>query len=120
MLIVDDDLGVVLWAYRALQNAGYPVLPATTIATAKKLLNEFRPNLALLMINMSLLGANDLVISLRHTHPRIRVLAIVDEDKEIEKPAEGVIVSPQNLNDPETAVTLVRAVKSFLSRRHVA
>jgi two-component SAPR family response regulator len=119
-LVVDDDLGVVLWAYRALQNAGHPVLPATSVSVAKELLAEFRPDLALLLIKMSLPGVNDLAISLRGSHPGLRVLAIVDVDREVESPAEGVIVTPQDLNDPDAAATLVRTVNGFLTRRHVA
>jgi DNA-binding response OmpR family regulator len=114
ILIVDNNLGFVLWAGWELQNAGYEVLPATTIATSKKLLEEFRPNLAILMINMLLRGATCLAARLRHAHPGLRVLAIVDEDQGIENPAEGVIVRPRDLSDPETTATLVRRVQSFL------
>jgi DNA-binding response OmpR family regulator len=80
VLIVDSDLGFVLWLGRILYDAGYEAFPATGVREATALTSEFEGKIDLLIVNPSLVGAIDLVDSLRRAKGDLKVLALLDED----------------------------------------
>ena len=61
ILIVDGDLGLVLWLGRMLVDAGHDAVPAQNIAEADRLMRELDLRVDLLVINPSLQGAADLL-----------------------------------------------------------
>ncbi len=60
LLLVDDDNLVLATTSSGLKAAGYIVRTAQTVAEAIELLEEYRPDLALLDIRMGLQGGFDL------------------------------------------------------------
>jgi ActR/RegA family two-component response regulator len=100
VLLVDGDLGFVLWLGRTLYDAGYEAFPATTIPEAVAVINELKAKIDLLMVNPSLIGTTELVDSLCRARAGLRVLVLLDEqgkgagqipnaDATIQKPPEA-------------------------------
>jgi hypothetical protein len=82
VLIVDRDLGFVFWLGQVLDNAGYYALPAKSIADASALLDHFKLEIDLLIVNQSSEGADGFVDALRRQQGHLKVIAVIDESGE--------------------------------------
>jgi hypothetical protein len=82
VLILDSDLGFVLWLGRALYDAGYDAFPATGVVDAANLVSELGGKVDLFIANPCLGGAIDLVDSIRRTQRNLKVIALLDEEDE--------------------------------------
>lgn len=82
VLIVDDDLGFLVWLPAILGKAGYGAIPARTISDAAKLMRGFRPRV--LVINPSLRGAANFVNRLRRQNPDLKVIFLADPRNQLE------------------------------------
>lgn len=81
-LIVDHDLGFVLWLAEALGTAGYHAYPAESVADAGVVLGKLRDGIDLAIVNPTLPRVGSLVKSLtKSSHPP-DILALEPEPAE--------------------------------------
>jgi len=79
ILIVESDLGLVAFLSKSLSDAGYEVIPAPTSQTATMLLEELEnPKVDLLVANLALPGAADLIPALKKKNQSLKVIAVED------------------------------------------
>jgi DNA-binding response OmpR family regulator len=77
ILIVDDDLGFVMWLANTLRTNGYTTLPMTSAPEARRVIAELEiAEVDLVIVNPALLGASDLIDSLQMQQGFLRVLNI--------------------------------------------
>jgi DNA-binding response OmpR family regulator len=76
VLIVDFNLGFVFWLGQLLQSAGFAAFPARSVSDAGVVLVEFALAVDILILNLSLPGAADLIARLRDHQEHLKVIAI--------------------------------------------
>lgn len=76
ILIVDDDLGFLVWLGLTLGANGFVTVPATSGAQAKQVIEELRVTINLAIVNLALAGMSDLSDSLKQSDPSMKVIAI--------------------------------------------
>ena len=114
LLLVDDDNLVLATTSSGLKAAGYIVRTAQTVAEAIELLEEYRPDLALLDIRMGLQGGFDLARVLRDRYAIPFVfLSAYDDQATVEEATElgavGFLVKPVDF--PQITPTFEAALK---------
>jgi DNA-binding NtrC family response regulator len=77
-LIVDDDLGFLLWLGEMLTESGYQAVPALQCRQALTLVKRLALRIDLLVLNPELRGAARAMNMLAGEHPRLRVVLIRD------------------------------------------
>jgi hypothetical protein len=77
-LIVDDDLGFLLWLGEMLTESGYQAVPALQCRQALTLVKKLALPIDLLVLNPELRGAKRTIDVLAAEHPRLRVVLIRD------------------------------------------
>lgn len=78
VLIVDDDFGFVTWLGVTLAVKGYATVPATSASVARQLIDELSVGPDLVIVNLELAGAIELIETLRGTNAALKVIAIED------------------------------------------
>ena len=79
VLIVDGDLGFVAFLWKSLSQAGYAALPATGSQPAIRLLEEVEnPKVDLLIVNLALRVADDLIPLLKKQNQSLKIIAVED------------------------------------------
>jgi DNA-binding response OmpR family regulator len=118
VLIVEKDLGFLLWSSHALTNVGYAVLPAENVAAARGLLNNYRLESGLVIIDPSLSGVADLIETLRRERGRWEVVALSDGDgKTVLLPdVDAVVTRPPDARCPGATADFVLEIEN-LNRR---
>ena len=76
ILLVDDDLGFVVWLGQTLASNGYLTVPAAGGQQAKQVMEELGIKICLAIVNLALPGVSDLVEMLQQRDPSIKVIAI--------------------------------------------
>jgi len=77
ILVLDDDLGFVMWLGRILTEAGFLAMPASTSQEATAIVEECRfPKVDLLIANFELAGSRDLVQKLGSLGKKFRLIGI--------------------------------------------
>jgi hypothetical protein len=80
ILIIDDDLGFIIWLGLALVSRGYLTIPASSCRNALRLVDELQlPTIDLIMINPGLPGASDVISVLRGRSGSLKVMSIEDQ-----------------------------------------
>ena len=80
ILIIDNDLGFLMWLGLSLASRGYLTIPATSCQNALRLVDELQPpTIDLVMINRALPGASDLISVLRSRRGSLKVMSIEDQ-----------------------------------------
>lgn len=122
ILVVDRDLGFVLWFAVALVEAGYAAFPAASLPGARELAGRLEPNLDVLVVNPRMAGASGLVSCLKGIQPELKVAALVDA----ESPpigsltfANATIPKPVRV-DRKAARCLVHAIDHLLTLNRAA
>ena len=82
VLLVDRDVGFVLWLAAALGRAGYLALPTRSSQDVRKLLKQLGVPVHLLIVACSLPDASALARSLRRYRPHLKVIALTDDGEE--------------------------------------
>lgn len=95
VLIVDNDLGFVIWLGVWLAANRYATLPAGTSWAAQQLLNELRVTPDLVIANLAVAGTVELAESLRLANPALKVIAI-EEATPIARPIAVDAVHPRS------------------------
>ncbi len=107
VLMVDEELGFLLWLGAVLGEAGYRAVPGKTVTDAARMARVFPPNV--LVINPELQGAVNLIAALRVHNPALKVIALAEPEQGL----EGVFVvahKPTEVTD-ETARAWLRMVE---------
>lgn len=81
ILVVDSDLGFILWLGRVLIGAHQQLLPACSVSDAMLLVGEPAEPVDLLIINSSMPHSSELIDRLRGTQSHMKVLALGEEGK---------------------------------------
>ena len=76
ILVVDDDLGFVMWLGRMLADMGYRALPARNGSEAIGQIERTKIPVDLVMVNLALPGGRALVKTLARLDPPARVVSI--------------------------------------------
>jgi len=115
VLLVDDDVLVRSLVGDLLQRSGFDVRSCSDVTQARQVVEEFDPDLAILDVN---LGAGPTGVQLgyvlRQVHPGVGVMyltryptALVTEPGLAEHIAESVVVSKDDVSDPEVLISAV-------------
>jgi hypothetical protein len=81
VLLVDNDLGFMFWLGGVLGGAGHSVAPAGTTRAAQSLTRKLGTSIDLLLLNPAVAGARVLAEKLRRTHAAVRVVALLDANR---------------------------------------
>jgi hypothetical protein len=82
ILIVDQDLGFVMWLGHTFALKGYLTLPITSAPEALRVIAELQiAALDLLIVNPALPGTSDLIETLRSQQGALKVIPIEDSDR---------------------------------------
>ena len=101
ILIIDNDLGFLMWLGLSLASRGYLTIPATSCQNALSLVDELQPpTIDLVMINRALPGASDLVSALRSQHGSLKVMSIEDQ-----------VRAPQSRSESEWLSTILKILR---------
>src|ERR1041385_3745311 len=77
VLILDNDLGFVMWLGRALNDAGIRALPSSTCVEASAIVRKLRPaRVNLLIANLALEGSREVVEKLAAKNESLKIIAI--------------------------------------------
>ena len=76
VLIVDGDVGFLLWLSHALAADGYIPIGATSAAEARRLLRELSLGVAVFIVNLQLPGMFELTETLRRENRLMKVIRI--------------------------------------------
>ena len=77
-LIVDDDVGFILWLGEMLTESGYQAIPALHCRQALTLVKKLALRVDVLVVNPELRGATRAMKTLSSGHPSLRVVLIRD------------------------------------------
>jgi two-component system cell cycle response regulator DivK len=119
ILYVEDNLDNRVLVRRILMSENYAVLEAVNAADALKILNNARPDLILMDINMPDMDGYTLTARIKAMpgFERIPILALTanvmrgDKEKTLEAGCDGYIQKPLDIDQ------LIREVERFLPRR---
>jgi DNA-binding NtrC family response regulator len=76
ILIVDDDLGFLVWLGLTLASGGFATVPATTASQAGEVIHQLRITINLAVVNLNLPGVPEFCASLKSQTPSIKLIAI--------------------------------------------
>lgn len=109
VLIVDDELGFLLWLATVLGEAGHRAVPAKTVTGAERMARAFPPNV--LVVNPELRGAAHLIDTQRTRNVDLKVIALADPTDQL----EDVIVIPRPTEiTAETGKRWLRTIENIL------
>ncbi len=91
VLLVDADLGFLLWLGRLLADAGYDTVPARNVAGAHTIRHQLNPDVSVdvLVVSGSLTGAGMLVTELCRSYRQMKVIVVLDSGTELRSDLEG-------------------------------
>jgi hypothetical protein len=115
ILIVDNDLGFILWLGRVLIGAHQQPLPACNVSDAMVLADAANP-VDLLIINSSLPHSSEFITKMRRTQSKIKVIALDDEVKE-RLPHDHAWRSSPGQSGPSAEQKWLKAIKGLLGSR---
>ena len=76
VLMVDEDLGFLLWLGQLFAEIGYRSVPASSCRQAASHLKKLKVNISLVVVNQGLKGARSLLKTLEGDANRIRIILI--------------------------------------------
>ena len=81
-LILDDDLGFVLWLSQALAPGEIQAIPSLKVTEAKRLLRELGLNVDVLIVNPMVPGAGAYAKTLLSQQRKLRMMAVVERPED--------------------------------------
>ena len=108
ILILDDDVGFVLWLGKTLAEAGYQVVPALHIGEASELIRSLGLTIDLLIMNPAARGADEFIQTLRHQREGLRLIAPVEDPADASTTfveVDGVGRRPPFVNDIQDLIS---------------
>jgi DNA-binding response OmpR family regulator len=121
VLIVDPDLGFLLWLGQVLADAGFSNLPALTIQEAKTLIGTLNLTVNLLIIDPTVAGANAFIRTMRRER-HVGVIAVVTSMTELDAGIRGIdaVRSKPTTADDLEASEWLRTIGHLLSNPAVS
>ena len=121
VLIVDPDLGFLLWLGQLLADAGYCGLPALTVQEATTLIGTLNLTVDLLIIDPTVAGAAAFVRALRRER-YVGVIAVITSMAELDVGMRGVdaVRSKPTTADDLEASEWLRTIGHLLSNPAVS
>jgi hypothetical protein len=97
-LIVEEDVGFLLWLGQLLTEAGYRTIPASDSRQAAAFVHEIGVPIHLAVVNFNLKGASSMLRALGATHRDLRIIAIGHPGKEnpARVPASAILEKPRS------------------------
>ena len=84
ILILDNDLGFLIWMANVLEPFGYQVVPANTVSYAVKLIRKWRLAIDLLLLNPCIEGAVEFTDTLRRRMGKhLKVVLLVSRQESV-------------------------------------
>ncbi len=108
VLIVDRDLGFIVWLGLALHESGYRTLPATGVHDATSLLTEIQITPDLLIIDPALEGALKFIEHLCRSIAYLKVIAVTVNAEQSFEGVDATVPKPSALNDRYKVEWLLR------------
>ena len=114
ILLVDSDLGFLLWLGQALHEAGFQAYPAESLSDAVALVGQFHLTLGVLILNCSSHGAESFLATLRGSQKYFKTICL-DGDKHppCMRGVDRVCRKPVEINE-ESKALWVQAVRALL------
>ncbi len=81
VLIIDNDLGFVVWLGQTLDHGGYEALPAKGTSDAMSVLSELKRQVDLLIVNPALPGITQFIERLRQSRKQLKVIAVSADEE---------------------------------------
>ena len=98
VLIVDNDLGFLLWLSKTLVEAGYAAFPAGSVENATALAGHLSDELEVLVVNPGIRHAGELIRRLRSRHPMLKVIALPSNGRTQALPVVDGSLAKENAN----------------------
>jgi len=97
-LIVEEDVGFLLWLGQLLTEAGYRTIPAQGFRQAATFVREIGVPIHLAVVNLGLKGASSMLRALGAAHHDLRIIAIGNPGKEVpaQVPASAILDKPRS------------------------
>lgn len=117
LLIVDDDDPFRTRLARAMEKRGFSVTAAESLAVAKTLLNDVRPNFAVLDLRLTDGSGLDIVESLKRANQSVRIVMltgygnIASAVSAVKLGAVDYLAKPAEADDIEAALMVDGAIK---------
>lgn len=115
ILIVDDDLDVLAFLRKILENAGYNVIHANTAQDAVECVNKFAPHLILLDLVLNKSSGLNVIESLKKTSPNLSPIIMMsaknDKKTTLSCMAKGAV---DFLSKPLSSNLILQRVKKIL------
>ena len=115
ILVVDDDLGFMVWLGETLSEAGYLSVPAVSGQQAERVLRDLHLNVKLVIVNFNLPGVIQLIETLRRRDASLKLIAIQEPAANMRSPV--INVDAAHIRSQVGWVALVRRI---LGRRRAA
>lgn len=90
VLILDPDLGFLVWLGQALAVGGYLGVPAPSVPEAIALIGKLDLMIDLLVLDPTLPGSGEFARSLRAAQGRLRVIAVIASMEDLKTAFPGV------------------------------
>jgi DNA-binding response OmpR family regulator len=108
LLVLDNDLGFLVWLAKALEPGGHCVVPADTVSQANRLILSLKITVDLLVIDPALEGAAAFSEELRRDQPRLKIIALVAPGAKKQE-LRGVAADATHAKPDADAIAALRA-----------
>jgi hypothetical protein len=114
VLIVASDLGFTLWLGRVLENGCYVALPAKSVGDAVHLIDQFKLEIDVLIVNHALPGVDPFIEHLRRSQ-HSKVIALTDDPDDLIPPGVCATKNKPLRVDEHTGIEWLGFVEAVLS-----
>lgn len=108
ILIVDDDLGFVIWVGVTLAMSGYATVPAASVSEAKQLIQQLKVPIDLAIVNLALADMFALIEALRRSDRSMQVIAIENLPGGTHAPKVNAVYSRSEADWPAAVLRVLR------------
>jgi DNA-binding NtrC family response regulator len=112
ILIIDTDVGFVFWLGRTLDDGGYQTIPAKDVPSAIAMIDQFKLEVDLLIVNANLQGSTAFIEQLRRSNVKVIAL-IADEDSPLPMQVDASRKRPSNI-DEKTRLDWIDFIESVV------
>jgi CheY-like chemotaxis protein len=116
IVVVDDDEQVLRWLKTTLEISGYSVQSTTSARQALQMVEETRPDLLILDLNMPAPDGFDVLRAERARFPALRILVVSGHMHTSLLEAASFLGATATLSKPISPEALVQTVKEVVGR----
>jgi CheY-like chemotaxis protein len=106
VLVVDRDLGFIVWLSKTFSEAGCDVVPALNCGQALSFVAELKLHVDLIVLDPALTGTSEMILALRKEERTLKIVAIrnrasdaqstMNADGTLERPSAGEPITQQD------------------------